>query len=233
MTINDGVTLTLHLEDDRLFIGIKNKMWIMATGAPRSFGKIGAIQLEDEDFTIADNYMGMTIDDVLDVMLTEKHQGLPIVGLLGMDILGCFDHVIDCTAQTIALSRAQQDCWGDVITLTQFMGTPVLPVTIADRDYAMVLETGASISYFQDASIKDFPSAGTTQDFYPGYGRYETETHEVTMTLGGQTFTLRCGILPDALSVMMEMTGTTGVVGNELLRDRKVGFFPRRGLLCL
>lgn len=231
--MHNGVTLKLHLENDRLFIEIEDTLWILATGAPRSFGNISVIQIEGEDFPIADNYIGLTIGDVCDDMGIKEHQGLPIDGLLGMDVLGCFDHVIDCAAQTITLSHAEQDSWGDVITLTQFMGIPVLTATIAGSEHAMVLETGANISYFQDDAIKDFPPAGLAQDFYPGYGSFPTDTHQVDMVLGDQAITLRCGTLPGVLAMMMAMAGTTGIVGNELLRQRKVGFFPRRGLLCI
>jgi len=97
----------------------------------------------------------------------------------------------------------------------------------------MFFDTGAQISYFQDDSITDYPYAGPVEDFYPGLGQFVTETHIVDLKIGECIFSLRCGRLPDLLEMTLLMTGTQGILGNQFLHDRKVGYFPRRKILVL
>ena len=51
--------------------------------------------------------------------------------------------------------------------------------------------------------------------------------------LGGNSLTLRCGILPDTIAQTLTDVSIHGIVGNETLKDRIVGFFPRRQLMVL
>ena len=96
-----------------------------------------------------------------------------------------------------------------------------------------LLDTGAQISYFQDDSLTDFPSAGSVTDFYPGVGQFQTDTHQVAVSLGGVAFTLRCGTLPGSLGEdLMKIAGIDGIVGNQILCNRIVGYFPRRHSLA-
>ncbi|MBC8236554.1 hypothetical protein H8E77_43970, partial [bacterium] len=100
-------------------------------------------------------------------------------------------------------------------------------------DYRMFFDTGAQISYFQEDTITDFPSAGTVTDFYPGVGQFQTDTHQVQVELGESAFTLRCGTLPSLLGATLMMAGTSGIIGNQIMENRVTGYFPRRNVLCL
>lgn len=70
-------------------------------------------------------------------------------------------------------------------------------------------------------------------DFFPGVGSFETATHSVPATLAGVPFTLRCGSLPGLLGMTLMMADVEGIIGNKVMRTRKIGFYPRRGLLSL
>lgn len=97
----------------------------------------------------------------------------------------------------------------------------------------MFFDSGAQISYFQDESLTTFPSAGTITDFYPGFGQFQTETHLVDLILEEARYTLRCGALPGLLGMTLLMANTEGIIGNEILLNHTVGFFPRRQQLVL
>lgn len=97
----------------------------------------------------------------------------------------------------------------------------------------MFFDTGAQISYFQEDTITDFPSAGTVTDFYPGVGQFQTDTHQVQVGLGESAFTLRCGTLPGLLGATLMMADTSGIIGNQIMENRVIGYFPRRNVLCL
>ena len=97
----------------------------------------------------------------------------------------------------------------------------------------MFFDTGAQISYLQDEMLSSFPNAGEMTDFYPGIGQFQTNTHNINLVAGESTFTVRSGRLPDLLGMTLMMAGTQGILGNQILYDRRVGYFPRRKKLVL
>ena len=64
-----------------------------------------------------------------------------------------------------------------------------------------------------------------------GVGRFETETYVVPASLGGVAYSLRCGILPGRLGAALLKAAVEGIVGNAVVLDRTVGYFPRRETL--
>jgi len=147
--------------------------------------------------------------------------------------LGRFDLLLDAPHGTVAISAVELKYGGHSVPLDEFMGIPIVSARIRGTDYRMFFDTGAQVSYFQDKSLTHFPSAGAITDFYPGFGRFQTETHKVPVTLGPTEFTLRCGRLPGLLGTTLIMAGTEGIIGNQILTDRPVGYFPRRRSLVL
>ena len=113
------------------------------------------------------------------------------------------------------------------------MGIPIVTAGISGHEFQMFLDTGAQISYLQDEILETFPKSGSLTDFYPGFGTFETETYSAKVTLGNVQFSLRCGTLPQLLGMTLMMGGTQGILGNDIFRDRKIGYFPRRGLLVI
>jgi hypothetical protein len=71
------------------------------------------------------------------------------------------------------------------------------------------------------------------RDFYPGFGQFDTTTYNVDVSLGGVPFTLRCGALPDPVAAALMKANTQGIIGNQILAGRMVGYFPRRRLLVI
>lgn len=220
-------TLPLKLQDGHLFLELGGELWLLDTGAPTSFGTSGSIFIAGEEFRLCSSYLGLTA-----ATLT-RFVGVPCVGLLGADVLGRFDHIFDVTSGTLTISTAELTHSGQTVHLSEFMGIPILTAQIAGTDYRMFFDTGAQISYFQDGSLTDFPAAGSVTDFYPGVGQFQTDTHQVELSLGGVAFTLRCGALPGLLGATLMMADAEGIVGNQILCNRIVGYFPRRRALAL
>jgi hypothetical protein len=220
-------TLPLQLKDGQLFAELSGELWLLDTGARTSFGRSGNLSLAGEEFRLGTSYLGLTA-----VTLT-RFVGVQCVGLLGADVLSRFDHILDEANGTLTISTAELAHSGHLARLAEFMGIPIITAQIAGTDYRMFFDTGAQISYFHDDSLTHFPSAGSVTDFYPGVGQFQTDTHEVPVMLGGVSFTLRCGTLPELLRATLMMADTEGIVGNEILRNRVVGYFPRRRSLVL
>ena len=177
--------------------------------------------------TVSNNYLGLTADTL------SQFIGVTCAGLLGQDILGQFDHIIDIVGGTLTISTAELTHSGKAVRLDEFMSVPVVNVSIEDTDYRMFFDTGAQISYFEDESIMSYPSAGGITDFYPGIGQFHTETYTVAAILGGENFALRCGRLPALFAMTLTMASVQGIVGNSIFEGRIVGYFPRRQMLVL
>lgn len=219
--------LPIIYRDGHLFVEIGRELWLFDTGAPVSFGTSCGLTIADEHFSIESNYMG------LDVATLTQFTGVPCAGLLGSDIFGRFDHLLDVDSGTLTISTDELSHSGQRLSMAEFMGIPIVTAWIAGKEYRMFFDTGAQISYFQGDTLSDFPAAGQVTDFYPGFGQFQTDTHEVAILLGGNPFTVRCGRLPSLLGMSLMMADTQGIVGNEVLCGRTVGYFPRRGVLCL
>jgi len=220
-------TLPLQLRDGHLFVELNGELWLFDTGAPTSFGTSSSLSLAGEQFKLGSSYLGLTAASLSGFVRVQ------CVGLLGTDVLGRFDHILDVPGGTLSLSTDELSHAGQTVRLGDFMGIPILTAQIAGTDYRMFFDTGAQISYLQDNSLADFPAAGNVTDFYPGVGQFETDTHQVTVTLAGVAFTLRCGTLPALLGATLMLADTEGIVGNQILCNRVVGYFPRRQELVL
>ncbi len=220
-------TYPLRLQGGHLFVTVDGQDWLLDTGAPSSFGAVPSLTLAEQTFTLDSDYLGLSASTLTDYV------GVPCAGLLGADVLGPFDHRLDLQAGTHTLSAAELTVAGESVVLASFMGIPIVSLRCGEATVRMFFDTGAQISYFQEEVRITYPAAGALQDFYPGVGQFETTTHWVPMQLGSLTFTLRCGALPGLLGMTLLLAGTQGIVGNEILRDRVVGYFPRRGLLVL
>jgi len=219
--------LPLRHLNSHLFLELADGLWMHDTGAPASFGDARTLRLAGQEFDIAGDYMGLNATKLSEL------QGVECRGLLGADVLGCFDQIIDLSGGRLTLDSGELEHPGHAIELEEFMGIPIIPVMIAGETFRLFFDTGAQVSYLQDDVLDTFPSAGAMQDFYPGFGEFETSTHHVPISLGPLTETLRCGRLPGLLGMSLMMADAQGVLGNAILEGRTVGYFPRRGILLL
>lgn len=227
--MSDGRLQVLPLlhRDGHLFVEVGGDLWLLDTGAPSSFGRSPRLRFCGQEFGLGTDYLGLSADGLSNLV------GVPCFGLLGADVLGRFDHLIDLSAGRLTVSAGEASCGGEPVHLDEFMGIPIVTARIAGADFRMFLDTGAQFSYLEDPPLAGFPHAGRVRDFYPGIGPFETDTFEVPVTLGGLALTLRCGSLPGLLGATLMLAGTKGIVGNEILRGRTVGYFPRRRMLVL
>jgi hypothetical protein len=113
------------------------------------------------------------------------------------------------------------------------MGIPTIKVNILDTEYTMFFDTGAQISYFQSPLLKNFPSNSTIKDFYPSIGEFETETYLLDIDIGLSKYKLVCGSLPTLLSETLMMASVQGIVSNELMKDKTIGYFHKRDQIVI
>lgn len=219
--------ITLRIHEGHLFVTIDGDDWLLDTGTPTSFGRKQSFKIEGQNFSIPSSYIGLTAAQL------SGYVDHPTAGIIGADVLNNFDILIDVKGEKVSFSTEQITLDGEPLEIAEFMGIPIVQANISGADRRMFFDTGAQISYFQDESLDTFPAAGVLTDFYPGIGNFQTETYWVNATIGNLRYELRCGSLPGVLGMTLMMAGTEGIIGNEILHDRIVGYSPRRQMLVI
>ena len=220
-------TYPLILKNGHLFVALLEGAFLLDTGAPTSFGKVSPVTLAGQRFNLPSSYMGLTAES-LSTFIERKTDGI-----LGGDILNQFDILIDTPQSQACFSTAPLVCEGEGLALDFCMNVPILAAVVGGKSVKMFFDTGAQISYFQSDSLSSFPSQGSVADFYPGFGPFSTDTFRTPVELGRTRYEFRCGQLPALLGMTLMLAGTGGIVGNEVLRGRLAGYFPRRRQLIL
>jgi hypothetical protein len=220
-------TLSLEIQKGHMFVQVGGDKLLLDTGGPMSFCTSESILLAGQQFSVESSYMGLTPDAL------SQFIDVPTAGLLGSDILNAFDIIIDALKGKILATKDELHFDGNPIPLDEFMGIPILSTRINDTEFRMFFDTGAQISYLQDEMLSSFPNADEMTDFYPGIGQFKTNTHNIDSIVGESAFTIRCGRLPDLLGMALMMAETQGILGNQILFDLRVGYFPRRKELVL
>ena len=218
--------LPLKWINGHLFATIDKDDWLIDTGAPSSFGDVKLI-LQNKAFDCPEEYMSLnaaTLSEFVD------HD---TVGIIGMDVIKGFDILFDIPNSEIIFSPGFLNLSARNIEIDQFMDIPIVTVSIDGTTYRMFFDTGAQISYFQNESLANHPTGGILTDFYPGFGRFQTETYYIETVLGEECHTLQYGALPDLLAMSLMMANTQGIIGNKILENRTVGFSPRQRKLDL
>lgn len=219
--------LELTYQSGHLFTQLNGAKWLIDTGSPATFGTTSQIRLGDQEFFAASEYMGLNAESLSGSLKLECS------GLIGTDVLNQFDWIIDIENESLVFDVANLSLDGETLPTRMLMGVPIVTVHVGDEQHDMFFDTGAQVSYLQSDSLGSFPDAGAMTDFYPSFGEFDTPTHNVPMVFRNTNFTLRCGRLPSVLAVTLLAAGTTGIVGNEVFLQRKIGYFPRRKLLVI
>jgi hypothetical protein len=233
-------SLPLQFLNGHVFVELDGEFWLLDTGAPKSFGTSRSLIIAGKEVKVErTSYLGLP--DLTAATLSQ-FVGVPsCAGLLGADVLNLFDHIFDSAGAKLTVSTAELSHGGQTtVPLDEIKGIPIVKARVNGSDYyyRMFFDTGAQISYFQNKRvIAAFPSAGTVTDFYPGFGQFPTDTHWVPVLLDGVAFKLRCGTLLSRLDMtltdLFRMASTEGIIGNEILCNRIVGYFPRRRMMVL
>ena len=89
----------LHTISNHFFLEGGGGLWLLDTGAPQSFGRESSLELAGLTFDVANNYMGLTADQLSEFVSVD------CCGLLGADIWRNFDIVFDQPGRTILLTE--------------------------------------------------------------------------------------------------------------------------------
>ena len=220
------VTHPLVFRNNHLYVQINGALWVYDTGADRSFG-IRPVSLLGTPQDFPDDYAGFNAGDI------SRFLGENVAGIIGADLINPFDHIIDLRTNMLTVSDEALACDGHVQKLDFFMGVPMLEAQIGGARCKLFFDTGAQISYYQDSVPAGAELAGRLDDFFPTIGKFTTDTHRFPVVLSGFSPVVRFGKLPGLMGMSLGMAGVSGILGNELIRNRVTGYFPRRKQLIL
>lgn len=200
---------------------------LVDTGAPESAATSGRVRLGGDDFEVGPSYLNVTPS------LLGQWIGTEIDALVGVDILNQYDMEIDPSSSSLRLSDGELPLKGMSLGLDQLMGIPILEAGVESQKkrIRMFFDTGARLSYLAPSLARQFPTATDEEDFYPGLGRFTTQTHCAALMIGTERISLTVGILPPDLQPLLTMANTSGILGTAILETHDVCFAPRRRLL--
>jgi hypothetical protein len=193
----------------------KNKI-LIDTGAPSTIHSSDSLNFCSDSFGCSTNYMGLTVSKISDMLGTE------ITTLLGADILSEYKILLDYQNQVIEFSKEEIDIDGTQVDISNFMGIPIIKMTVDNQELKFFLDTGAKLSYLSDSLTCNYESIGTDEDFYPGVGKFQTECYEIPTVFGDTEFVVKYGNLPTLLQMTLMLGGTDGIIGFDFFNNFKV-----------
>jgi hypothetical protein len=213
---------TLIHQAGQLLLSTNLGSWIIGTGSPRSFSELPALELDGVLLNMAPSFAGLNAATLSALI------GVPVIGLLGIDVLKRFDIEFDSPSSQIMFSSNPVAWNGTVVPLQTYQDLPILDATIGGQKTRAFLETGAKLSYWADASLVNYPATGVFEDFFPGIGLFQVDTYRVPVGIGGRNFEIRFGVPTIQVLSMLRMAGVTAILGNEMFQKAKIGFQPRQ-----
>ena len=207
----------LEIIGGHALISINNQKYLVDTGAPGSFGKHGEVTFGGKAHVLASSYLG------LDAESLSQLAEIPLDGLLGTDILGQYDLLLDYQANNLMLNPQEVDLPLSV-PLEEVMGVPVVTIEVeAVGRVKCFLDTGAKLSYLEAGLVPpELEEQGKVDDFYPGFGKFSTPFFRLNYALAGRSATANFGVLPPALSGLLSLTGVRGILGYDFFMAHKV-----------
>jgi hypothetical protein len=189
---------------------------LIDTGSPSTIHASDSLNFCSESFGCSTNYMGLTVSKISDMLGTE------ITTLLGADILSDFKILLDYQHQIIEFNKQEIYIDGTQADISNFMGIPIIKMTVDNQELKFFLDTGAKLSYLSDSLTSNYESVGTDEDFYPGVGKFQTECFEIPTVFGDNEFVVKYGNLPTLLQMTLMLGGTDGIIGFDFFNNFKV-----------
>ena len=219
-------TFRYELIDGHIIVREGSVAYLIDTGAPLSIGESGTLSFANGTFEVQNNYMGITPQEL------SKHVGTDLHALVGADILSNFNLVIDPRSSEIILSDEEITLSGIELEVDYLMGIPIIQAEVNGRAIRMFFDTGAKLSYLDPEITKNYPTLGTSHDFYPGVGLFETQIFRVLIRLGIAEIDLTVGVLPDLLHLTLMLADTSGILGTAIYRILRLNSIRNKESLC-
>lgn len=149
--------------------------------------------------------------------------GIPeLTTLMGMDVIGRYHTLINYPDRKIIFSETPIDMPGEGLECDNYMSIPIIRVEIGGMPRRMYLDSGAKLGYLKSSHTRQLAPEGTEADFYPGFGRFETPVYRLQGSVAGMGFEGRYGNLPTALTRLLTMASTDGILGSDFFQSFRI-----------
>jgi len=219
-----SVTLPFRRIGTHLFVEVENELLLIDTGSPDSYSEGKVRHLAP----------GLRIqhDRSLIVESSELRRatGVPMLGLIGMDILGRCDVVFDLPSGHLTLSLATLPRPERSHDLRPVMGVPVLDLPFHDAlasacsTLPVFLDSGAQYSYLPQTRIVS-SKIGKVKDYSPILGPINATLYKTLQlckpTPGRFSVPASFAAPPRGLATLLGLAGVEGILGIDAF-DRTV-----------
>lgn len=195
--------------------------FIVDSGSPSSFCASGQVDLYDGIVNVSKKIMQV------DAAYLQENVGIPLDGLLGLDILAKKSFSIHYSSLLFNIYDHQDEL--HIKDGSQYFEATAMffkiPVSINGASVNLILDTGAHISYLNPEFVRvDTNTLRRTNDFNPLLGNFEVSIlDEFDYSINGKTITHEVGLSPNQLESMLSQLRVGGVFGYELFN--KVDFY--------
>ncbi|MBF2756020.1 MAG: hypothetical protein ISN29_12320 [Gammaproteobacteria bacterium AqS3] len=199
---------------------------LIDTGSPISIAETEEFEFAGETHPAHTDFLGMTIAQL------SRQIGTDLNALVGTDVLQYWEVLIDMSAGRIGLDRQpiDLDLHLDAVEteMTMPMAAPVLQVRVGGASIPAFFDTGAPVSYAPERLVRGLDAIGEAEDFYPVIGDFSTPLYDVEVALGPERWSIRMGVLPEAVRALLSLSGTDCILGTSLLQTHRALLgFPR------
>ena len=186
---------------------------LLDTGSPISISNHSTVSVFDKTINTHKNIMGKTsIDDI-----NQSIENANLDALIGADVLSKISFSISLSNKLMEVNPIINYNEYDSFPLSNFMGIPIIFAIINEKKIKFFLDTGAKISYLNSKFLQGKNEIKEEQDFYPGFGDFQTNIYQLQLELFNQLKKCKFGVLPESLELSLGMGETHGIIGNNIL----------------
>jgi len=215
-----------YTEQDGHFIAEhEGRRWLLDTGSPVSVGH-GHVYINGQHYEPTHEFMGVNIDTLRELA------GIEFDVLLGMDVLCHTDLFINQDDKQITFGTGVMNS-GTGISFESTMGLPLVTLNLGGKEQKLFFDTGAKVSYLHADEFNGYHPVRTVDDFYPGVGPFCSPVYELPADIGGTMDVIDVAELPDALHMLLSVSGANGILGNSAWAGRSIYLDFNAGKLML
>ena len=218
---------TLHFHDGHPIIHTEQDRILIDTGSPTTFHDEGQLLFMGQPFQAQRNQLTLNMNTL------RQMTGADITGLMGMDIMRRFSVEFRYAEGRVIFDAAPLTLRGTSLHADQVMGIPIIYVDICNGRRRMFLDSGAKLSYLDARLTLGLTPNGIEQDFYPGFGNFQTPVFDLQGAVEGRSFNGRFGNLPARLQSLLSMGNAEGILGSDFLHQFNVGLDARQPLIFI
>ena len=113
------------------------------------------------------------------------------------------------------------------------MGEVCIDLMVKGECVRLALDTGAKISYIDDAFTNGETIIETRDDFNPLIGKFSTPIYAMEASVGNQSLSVNFGKLPPVMAMPLKMMGIYGAIGFDLFNAFTVLMDFKKNMLLL